>query len=119
MLISTTNPNNPDTQKRTQNIPLQNIFMHYYVDLDLLSQGRPYSKTIVSLNFWSIIEYIISKVSNLNSLINDSIDKSIMLNYIYCGITIAVIFLAIIPIYVLLKKRVKRHIDIYDLIVSV
>lgn len=56
---------------------------------------------------------------SLSSLVTDSIDKSIMLNFIYCGITIAVVVFTIIPIYVLLKKRVKRHIDIYDLIVSV
>ncbi len=56
---------------------------------------------------------------SLSSLVTHSIDKSIMLNFIYCGIAIAVVVLTIIPIYVLLKKRVKRHIDIYDLIVSV
>jgi hypothetical protein len=55
----------------------------------------------------------------LSSLVTNSINKSILLNYIYCGITVAVIVLTILPIHLLLKKRVKRHIDIYDLIVSV
>jgi hypothetical protein len=52
VLVPTTNPINPDPEKRTQNIPLQNIFMHYYVDLDLLSQGFPYNVAIISFNFW-------------------------------------------------------------------
>ncbi len=73
----------------------------------------------MSLNFWSNVEYIISKITALNSVVTDSIDKTIMVNYIYCGIMIAIIVLTIIPIYVFLKKRVKKHIDIYDLIVSV
>jgi hypothetical protein len=55
VLVPTTNPANPDPEKRTQNIPLQNIFMHYYVDLDLLSQGFPYNVTIISFNYWTTV----------------------------------------------------------------
>lgn len=42
ILIPTTNPNNPNSSKATQNLPLQNIFMNYLVDLDLLSRGKPF-----------------------------------------------------------------------------
>ncbi len=41
-LIPTTNPLNPDKTKATQSLPLQNVFMNYLVDLDLLSRGKPY-----------------------------------------------------------------------------
>jgi hypothetical protein len=119
LLIPTTNNNNPDPTKKTQYLPLQNIFMNYLVDLNLLSLGKPYSKTIISLNFWSIIEYVVAQISNLNVVVTDSISKSIMLNILYSSILTVIIILAIIPIYILLKKRVKLHIDIYDLIVSV
>ncbi len=41
-MIPTTNPLNPDKTKATQSLPLQNVFMNYLVDLDLLSRGKPY-----------------------------------------------------------------------------
>jgi len=119
IMVPTTNSYNPDATKKTQYLPLQNVFMNYLVDLDLLSLGKPYFRTIISLNYWSIVEYIISQISVLNVVISDSIEKSIVLNFVYCGIIALVIVVSIIPIYILLKKRVKRHIDIYDLIVSV
>lgn len=42
ILIPTTNPSNPDPSKATQNLPLQNIFMNYLVDLNLLGRGKPF-----------------------------------------------------------------------------
>lgn len=60
-LIYTTNPTNPDTTKATQRLPLQNVYMNYLVDLDLLSRGKPYDKTILSYNFWSQVEYALSQ----------------------------------------------------------
>ncbi len=43
--------------------------MNYLVDVDLLSRGKPYDKTIISLNFWSIVEYVISQISAVNNVI--------------------------------------------------
>lgn len=56
ILIPTTNSYNPDATKKTQYLPLQNVFMNYLVDLDLLSLAKPYFRTIISLNYWSIVE---------------------------------------------------------------
>lgn len=53
VVIYTTNPFNPDPVKATQRLPLQNVFMNYLVDLDLLSRGKPFSRTIISYNYWS------------------------------------------------------------------
>lgn len=53
VVIYTTNPSNPDTVKATQKLPLQNVFMNYLVDLDLLSRGKPFSRTIIAYNYWS------------------------------------------------------------------
>lgn len=51
--------------------------------------------------------------------ISDAIDKSVLWNVIFCAAVGVVFLMTVIPIYFLLKRRVKRHIDIYDLIVSV
>ena len=93
--------------------------MNYLVDLDLLSRGKPFNQTIISYNFWLQVEYVLSQVDYIVQIISDAIDKSILWNIIYCSIIAIVFLLSIIPIYYLLKKRVKKHIDIYDLIVSV
>lgn len=51
--------------------------------------------------------------------ISDSISSSVLWNIIFCAVVGLVFLMTVIPIYFLLKRRVKRHIDIYDLIVSV
>ena len=119
IIVTTTNPNNPEKNKATQRLPLQNVLMNYLVDLDLLSRGKPFNQTIISYNFWLQVEYVLSQVDYIVQTISDAIDKSILWNIIYCSIIAIVFLLSIIPIYYLLKKRVKKHIDIYDLIVSV
>lgn len=119
IIVVTTNPNNPEKNKATQRLPLQNVLMNYLVDLDLLSRGKPFNQTIISYNFWLQVEYVLSQVDYIVQIISDAIDKSILWNIIYCSIIAIVFLLSIIPIYYLLKKRVKKHIDIYDLIVSV
>jgi len=71
------------------------------------------------MNFWSTVDFMLSEATYFKDDITDAIDKKIILNILYCCILAVLITVAIIPVYILLKKRVKRHIDIYDLIVSV
>ena len=53
------------------------------------------------------------------NITSSAINNSILSNIIYSSTVAIALFLAVIPIHCLLKKRLKRHIDIYDLIVSV
>lgn len=93
--------------------------MAYMVDIDILSIGKSYSKTIISRNFWAAVEYILSQTDSMQQIISETINKTITYNIVFLTVFSILICVSIIPINALLRKRVKRHIDIYDLIASV
>jgi hypothetical protein len=93
--------------------------MNYLVDVDLLALGSPYDSTIISLNFWGQVEAILEDVSPVQGIVSTEIEETITPNIIYLVLLSICLVATILPIFWLLKKRVKKHVDIYDLIVSV
>ena len=89
------------------------------VDVDMLSLGKEYSRTIISRNFWTAVEFILSQTDSMQQIISQTINNTITYNIVFLTVFCILICVSIIPIYALLRKRVKRHIDIYDLIASV
>ena len=47
----TVNPDMLDPDLNWQKLTLTSIFMNYLMDIEILSNGRPFSLTIMSMNF--------------------------------------------------------------------
>jgi hypothetical protein len=89
------------------------------VDINILSLGKEYPRTLISRNFWAAVEYILSQTDPIQQIISQTINNTITYNVVFLAVFSILICVSIIPINALLRKRVKRHIDIYDLIASV
>lgn len=85
----------------------------------MLSFGSPYDNTILSLNYWSALSEQLMNVSDMLNVVTATLNTLLIECILMITSFTIIICLSIIPIFIFLKKKVKKHIEIYDLIASV
>ena len=60
-----------DPNKELQWLPIQNILILYLADLCQLLSGYDFHKTIIHLNFWGNVEFMLQDVAPIQAIITN------------------------------------------------